>query len=110
MPDNDDIRYDRLCRTPSSEAYLLSRGDEPLGRLELHFSTPDVHGLLILEQEMAEPGVLELIGKLDEDLVWSAGVPREDFIVTVYHGTEIGIYSDPREEDFDLEEGNGSKG
>lgn len=110
MADLNDIRYDRLCRTPSSEAYLLSRGEEPFGRVELHFSATDVHGLLIVEQPMHEPEVLDLIAKIDEELVWSAGVPREDFIVTVYQGTEIGIYSDPREDDFDLEEGNGSKG
>lgn len=105
-------RYDRLCRTPSSEAYLLSDGDEPIGRIELHFTSSVVYGLLVLEREREEDQVLDLIEHIDDDLVWSADVAREDFIVTVYQGREVGVYSDPRdgadedeeEEDEDDEE------
>ena len=77
MPASDDIRYDRLCRTTNSEAFLLSQQDEPIGRIELHFTGSIVYGLLIVEREMPEEQVLDLIEKVDEDLVWSADVPRE---------------------------------
>ncbi len=93
----DSIRYDRLCRTQSSEAYLLSEGEEPVGRVELHFTQSVVYGLLVLEGEREEEQVLDLIERIDDDLVWSADVPREDFIVTVYQGREVGVYSDPRD-------------
>ena len=95
----DSIRYDRLCRTPSSEAYLLSDGEEPIGRVELHFTQTVVYALLILESEREEEQVLDLIERIDDDLVWSADVAREDFIVTVYQGREVGVYSDPREDE-----------
>src|SRR5947207_579004 len=41
-----DLRYDRVCRTERSEAYLLSEGESPLGRVDLHFggSDPSAHG------------------------------------------------------------------
>lgn len=104
MPPIDDISYDRLCRTSSSEAYLLSQQDEAIGRVDLHFTSDVVYGLLVLEREMAEEDVLDLIERIDEDLVWSADVPRDDFVVTVYQGREVGVYSDPSYAD---EEENG---
>ena len=105
MPLAEDIRYDRLCRTPSSEAYLLSQDEEPIGRVELHFTNNVVYGLVIVEREMPEEDVLDLIEKIDEDLVWSADLPREDFVVTVYQGREVGVYSDSSYDEDD--EGNG---
>jgi hypothetical protein len=42
-----DLRYDRVCRTPQSEAYLLSEGDAPFGRIDLHFGTSVVHAVTI---------------------------------------------------------------
>ena len=102
----EDIRYDRLCRTPSSEAYLLSQQDEPIGRVELHFTSNVVYGLVILERELPEEEVLDLIERIDDDLVWSADLPRDDFVVTVYQGREIGVYSDSSYDDED-EESNG---
>jgi hypothetical protein len=102
----DDLRYDRVCRTPSSEAYLLSRQDEPIGRVDLHFTSSVVYGLLIVERELPEDEVLDLIERIDEDLVWSADLPRDDFVVTVYHGSETGVYSDPPFDEED-EDANG---
>lgn len=106
MPTIEDIRYDRFCRTATSEAYLLSQGDEPFGRVELHFTSDVVYGLLIIERELGEEEIQELIERIDEDLVWSADLPREDFLVTVYQGRQVGVYSDP-DLGEDEEEGNG---
>jgi hypothetical protein len=113
----ESLRYDRLYRTPSSEAYLLSEGEDALGRLELHYGSNNVYGLLILDGERAEDDVLDLIEQIDDDLVLTADVAREDFMVTVYQGREIGLYSDPRDDldeddldddaDEDEAEGNG---
>ncbi|MBI4494899.1 MAG: hypothetical protein HY690_19160 [Chloroflexi bacterium] len=101
----EHLRYDRLCRTSHSEAYLLSDGEEPVARIELHFTTSVVYGLLIVEREMREEEILDLIERIDEDLVWSADVPRDDFVVTVYQGKEVGVYSDPH---YGEEETNGA--
>ena len=107
MPAREEVSYDRLCRTSTSEAYLVSREEEPVGRVELHFAASVVYGLFIVEREMPENELLDLIQTIDDDLVWSAGVPRDDFVVTVYQGREIGMYNDPTLDDDEDDEGKG---
>lgn len=65
-----------------------------LGTVDLHFTTTIVHGTLILERELDEADLAKLIEQIDEDLVLSADMPREDFLVSVYVGKDIGFYSD----------------
>jgi len=97
------LQYDRVCRTPHSEAYLLSDGDQPLGRVDLHFGTSLVHAVLIVERDLSQDEVRGLVHMIDEDLVATADVPREDFVVTVYRGSELAVLSD--DVDDDLQEG-----
>ena len=89
-----DLRYDRVCRTLESEAYLLSEGDAPVGRVDLHFGTSVVHGVLIVERDLSDEDLHGLVQRIDDDLVWTADRPRDDFLVTVYQGTERGVISD----------------
>jgi len=96
-----DLRYDRVCRTERSEAYLLSEGELPLGRVDLHFGSTVVHALLVIERELDEVDVQRLVQRIDDDLVWTADVAREDFLVTAYRGSEIGVISDRADEDDD---------
>jgi hypothetical protein len=88
-----------VCRTAESEAYLLSEGDTAFGRVDLHFGSSIVHGVLIVEREMSDDDVHGLVQRIDDDLVWTADRPREDFVVTVYQGTERGVISDSENED-----------
>jgi hypothetical protein len=100
-----ELRYDRVCRTSHSEAYLLSEGDDPFGRIDLHFGSSVVHGVLIVERDLADEDLHGLVQRIDDDLVWTADQPREDFLVTVYRGTESGVISDRNgDEDEDLED------
>jgi len=68
-----------------------------------------VHGTLILERELEEAEIAKLIEQIDEDLVWSADMARDDFLVSVYVGKDVGFYSDDyfdeedEDEDFELE-------
>ena len=96
-----ELRYDRVCRTPQSEAYLLSEGDAPFGRVDLHFGASVVHGVLIIERELSDEDVHGLVQRIDDDLVWTADRPREDFLVTVYQGTMRGVISDGDDDEDD---------
>jgi len=89
-----ELRYDRVCRTSHSEAYLLSEGDTPFGRVDLHFGSSVVHGVLIVERDLSHEDLHGLVQRIDDDLVWTADQSREDFLVTVYRGTESGVISD----------------
>jgi len=106
----DDIRFDRQFRTPYSESYAIMQGNSRVGAVDIHFTTTTVHGTLILERELEEAEVAKLIEQIDEDLVWSADMPREDFMISVYVGKDIGFYSDDyfdEDEDEDEEDDNG---
>ena len=95
----EGIGYDRLCRTAHSEAYLISQADEAVARVDLHYTNSIVYGLLVVERELSDDDLSSLIERIDEDLVWSADTPRDDFVVTVYQGREIGVFSDNPDED-----------
>jgi hypothetical protein len=95
----DDIRFERHFRTPYSEGYYIMQGtnlqnSSRLGTVDIHFTTTAVHGTLILERELEEADLTKLIEQIDEDLVLSADMPREDFLVSVYVGKDVGFYSD----------------
>lgn len=77
-----------------------------LGTVDIHFTSTAVHGTLILERELEEIELTKLIEQIDEDLVLSADMPRDDFLVSVYVGRDVGFYSDEyfaEETDFDLD-------
>jgi hypothetical protein len=88
------LRYDRVCRTSHSEAYVLSEGEKPFGRVDLHFGNSIVNAVLVVERDLSDEDLHGLVQRIDDDLVWTADQPREDFVVTVYRGTEAGVISD----------------
>ena len=95
----DDIHFERHFRTPYSEGYYIMQGsnlqsNSRLGTVDIHFTTTAVHGTLILERELDEAELTKLIEQIDEDLVLSADMPRDDFLVSVYVGKDVGFYSD----------------
>ena len=95
----DEIRFERHFRTPYSESYYIMQGvgmqtNNRLGTVDIHFTSTAVHGTLILERELEEIELTKLIEQIDEDLVLSADMPRDDFLVSVYVGRDVGFYSD----------------
>jgi hypothetical protein len=96
-----EYHFERECRTPFSEVYLITSGEDQIGRVDLHFTTNEVHSTLCIGENMTTEEIRELIDIIDEELVASADVDRDDFIVTVYQGREAGIFSD---EEFEEEE------
>src|SRR5579871_2626479 len=95
----EDIHFERHFRTPYSEGYYIMQGsslqsNNRLGTVDIHFTSTAVHGTLILERELDETELTKLIEQIDEDLVLSADMPRDDFLVSVYVGKDVGFYSD----------------
>jgi len=103
----EPVTFERQFRTPSSEGYYVTQGEERIGRVDLHFASDVVYATLVVEVEVDEDDVQDLIEQVDEELVLSADVPREDFLVTVYRGKDLGFYSDDffGEEEEEDEEG-----
>jgi hypothetical protein len=96
-----EYRFERECRTAHSEAYLIVVSDEQVGKVDIHFTPSIVYATLCVGENMTQDEIQDLIDTIDEDLVMSADVARDDFIVTVYQGREAGVFSD---EEFEEEE------
>ncbi len=97
----EDVRFDRQFRTPNSEGYHLMLGTTRIGTVDLHFTSTTVHCTLVIERDLERQDLAKLIEQIDEDLVLSADTPRDDFLVSVYRGREIGFYNDSFRADQD---------
>jgi hypothetical protein len=107
------IVFERQFRTPSSEGYYLKSQDgDRIGHVDLHFATDVVYATLVVEIDVTEEDTLDLIEKVDEELVLTADVHRDDFLVTVYRGKDLGFYSDDYfgDEEEEQEEGEDNDG
>ena len=86
--------FERDCRTPHSESYTILEDEQSVGRVDLHFTSTIVHGTLCVLESLTSEEIQELIETIDEELVDSVGVSREELIVHVYQGREAGVFSD----------------
>ena len=86
--------FNRDCRTLVSESYTIMEESQTLGRIDLHYTDTVVHGTLCVSQALTQEAVRELIESIDQHIVDSLGVSREEFIVHVFQGEEMGVYSD----------------
>ncbi len=60
------FRFERICRTPHSEAYLVVEDEEVVARVDLHFTLSVVYGILVVEREL-DDAAIEALGREDED-------------------------------------------
>ena len=95
-------RFERQVRTEASEVFVVYGGARRVGRLDLHYARYEVHASIVLEVDLTDDEVQQLIDQVDEELVQTHDPEREDFLVTVFRGEELGFYSD--EYDSDEEE------
>jgi hypothetical protein len=96
--------FERDCRTPYSEAFLILDGERQVGRIDLHYTSTVVHGTLVVGESITQEEIEGIIELIDEELVMPAETPRDDFIVAVYQGREAGVFSDQDFEDAEGEE------
>lgn len=101
-----DVHFERQYRTPYSEGYFIMEEQGRLGKIDLHFTPTVVYATMIVEREMAEDELLDLIEQADDELVLSADVARDDFLVSVFQGKDLGVYSDEYFEEAEEDEDN----
>jgi len=93
--------FEREARTPHSEVFRVEAGGAAVGRLDLHFTNSVTHATLVITPAVDDAAMQELITEVDERLVLSADPYREDLLVTVWRGEEVGIFADTELEDGD---------
>jgi hypothetical protein len=109
-------QFDRECRTPQSECYIIELDEEEIGRIDLHYTQSVAYGTLCVSEAMTDEDIRGLISEIDERLVLTTDPFREDFVVTVWAGRESAVYSDEdfeggedEDEEDDELDGNGYK-
>ena len=100
------VKLVRVVRTSSSEVYIIWQDDTRLGQVDIHYGQDLVHATLVLEKDLSAEQQGDLVDQLDQDVV-SSHLPqfaREDFLVTVFRGTELESFSDGEPDVEDDEE------
>ena len=105
-----EYQFERESRTPHSETYTIEdAGGDAIGRVDLHFTASTMaYATLCVPVDFDEAEIQDLIGEIDERLVLSNDPYRDDFVVTVWRGTQAGVYSEEDDDEDDEEEAAGN--
>ena len=87
------LRFERECRTPYSEVYTIYDDDQPQGRFDVHFCGNIIHATLCVSERFTTDEIHDLIKDLDDDVLDAIGLVRDDFVVHVHQGREVGVFS-----------------
>ena len=60
---------------------------------DVHFAGSLIHATLCVAERYTQDEIQDLIEDLDEELLNAVGLSREDFIVHVHQGREVGVFS-----------------
>ena len=100
-----DYHFEREARTPYSEVYTINDGEHSLGRVDMHYTASATHATLNIHQSLNDEQMHDLLAAIDEEIVSTADPYREDLIVTVWRGEEVGVFADDDQfDDDDAEE------
>jgi hypothetical protein len=103
------VKLVRVVRTDTSEVYVIWQEDTRLGQVDIHYGYDLIHATLVLEKDLTTEQQGDLVDQLDEEIV-SSHLPqfeRENFLVTVFRGTELESFYDSEpdvEEDSEEDE------
>tara|TARA_B100001245_G_C22644524_1_gene316768 strand:+ start:293 stop:607 length:315 start_codon:yes stop_codon:yes gene_type:complete len=89
----DNFYFERECRTQQSECYTVMQEESPVGRLDIHFANQVVHATLNVIESLTTEDVQDLIDAVDEELVDAVGIERQEMIVHVHQGRDLGVFT-----------------
>jgi hypothetical protein len=85
--------FERECRTPQSECYTVMQDDTALGRVDIHFAQNIIHATLSIAESLTNDEIQDLVDTIDEELLDSLGITRQEIIVHVHQGRDLGVFS-----------------
>jgi hypothetical protein len=92
-------QFERETRTPQSETFVIESDGDEVARVDLHYSGATCYATLCVPSEFDDETIETLISEIDERLVMSWEPLRDDFIVTVWAGREVGVFSETGDDD-----------
>ena len=96
--------FEREVRMATGACYTILEEGKSIGRLDLHFVPGIVHGTLVVSESLTQEAIQELMSMIDEDLTDAIGVERDDLVVHVHQGRDLGVFS---HNDYNMHEGHG---
>ena len=85
--------FEREARTPQSECYTVLQDENAVGRLDVHFANQVVHATLNVSENLTSDDIQDLIDTMDEELLDAVGVARQELIVHVHQGRDLGVFT-----------------
>jgi hypothetical protein len=68
--------------------------ENAVGHVDIHYTSTLVHATLFVAESLTQKDVQDLIDLIDDELVDVVGIAREEFIVHVFQGRELGVFTD----------------
>ena len=95
----NNINFFRIIRTPSSEVYGISDGkDDVIGRFDIHYANDGrIDAVVTVQANLTQEEELQLIQKIDLDLVENAEINDNNFNITFFKGTDSKMYGKEKE-------------
>ena len=100
-----EYRFEREARTAQSEQWAIETDERSIGRVDLHFTASTTYATLAVNSSIGDEEAQALIAEIDDRIVMSADPYREDFIVTVWRGEEVGVFADEADDEAEDAEG-----
>jgi len=91
--------FERECRTPMSECYTIVEDDVGVGRVDIHFADGVIHSTVNVSESLTADSIQELIDTIDQELIDSVGIVRDEMIIHVHQGRDLGVFSAPKFEE-----------
>jgi hypothetical protein len=85
--------FEREARTAQSECYTVVTEESAVGRVDIHFADTVVHATLNVAESITTEEIQDLIDIIDEQLMDSVGITRQEVIVHVHQGRDLGVFS-----------------
>jgi hypothetical protein len=85
--------FEREARTAQSECYTVMTEESAVGRVDIHFADTLVHATLNVAESITTEEIQDLIDIIDEQLMDSVGITRQEVIVHVHQGRDLGVFS-----------------
>ncbi len=85
--------FQRETRTPFSECYIVMADETTVGRLDVHYADNVVHATLNIEEVITSDGIQDIIDDIEAELLDAVGIVRQEVIIHVHQGRDLGVYS-----------------
>ncbi len=85
--------FERECRTPYSECYTVLDDDDPVGRVDIHFAEVMIHSTVSIGESLTNDDIQDLIDAIDRELLDAIGIVKQELVVHVHQGRDLGVFS-----------------